>query len=155
MSHETIDYFEILHAKGYRVTPQRVVILDAVCEGNGHTIVGEIYARAKRMDPAINRSTLYRTLDLFQQIGLVVSAEIGTGEKVYEVAESEAHYHLICRGCGHTEIIDHALIHPLFKKIEQRYRFTIQTDHHVIFGMCAACQQNDETRRKQGQSSKR
>lgn len=154
MSHETIDYFEILHSKGYRVTPQRVVILDAVCEGGGHTTVGEIYARAKRMDPAIDRSTLYRALDLFQQVGLVVSAEIGTGEKVYEVAESEAHYHLICRGCGHTEIIDHELIHPLFEMIEQRYRFAIQTDHHVIFGECATCQQNDETRKNQGLSSK-
>ena len=144
MSHNSLDFFEILHDKGYRVTPQRIVILDAICEGNGHTTVGEIFARAKRMDSALDRSTLYRALDLFQQVGLVVSAEIGTGEKVYEIAESEAHYHLICRGCGHTEVIDNELISPLFEKIKQRYQFAIQTDHHVIFGECVVCQQNNK-----------
>lgn len=142
MSHESVDFFEILHRGGYRVTPQRLVILDAVCAGNGHTTLGEIYVRTKRMDPSIDRSTLYRALGLFEQVGLVVSADLGTGEKVYEIAESENHYHLICRECGHTELIDHDLIQPLFEKLEQRYRFSIQTDHHVIFGTCPDCQES-------------
>ncbi len=141
MSHESIDYFHILHAGGYRVTPQRLVILDAVCQGNGHTTLGEIYLRTRRMDPSIDRSTLYRALDLFEQVGLVVSAEISGGEKVYEIAAGGAHYHLVCRDCGHAELIDHELIQPLYEELGRRYHFAIQTDHHVIFGACAACQQ--------------
>src|SRR3989304_6343052 len=63
MSHQNLDYVRILHNRGYRVTPQRVTILDAVCEGEGHSTLGAIYARARKHDPQIDMSTVYRALD--------------------------------------------------------------------------------------------
>jgi Fur family ferric uptake transcriptional regulator len=139
MSHESIDVSEILHTSGFRVTPQRLIILDAVCQGNGHTRIGDICSRTSRMDPSIDRSTVYRALSLFQQVGLVLSSEIDTGEKVYEIAESQSHYHLTCRECGQTELVDQNLTRPFIEMLEELYGFTISADHHVIFGMCTDC----------------
>ena len=80
MSHHSIEYEAILHAAGHRITPQRILILDTVCDAGGHTSLGEIYAWAHKSDPTIDRSTLYRTLKLFVDLGLVLSADTGDGE---------------------------------------------------------------------------
>jgi Fe2+ or Zn2+ uptake regulation protein len=79
MSHETMDYEGVLHAAGHRVTPQRVMILDAVCDGGGHTTLKQVYTRVTHMDDTIDRSSIYRTLKLFVELGLVVSAETSAG----------------------------------------------------------------------------
>lgn len=145
MTHESLDYYNILRSRGYRVTPQRLVILDAICEGKGHTTLGEIYARAKIVDSSIDRSTLYRALELFKKVGLVVSANVGGGEEVYEIVQSEAHHHLACLKCGKIERVEHELVQPMFDKLEHSHNFTIKMDHLVIFGTCLSCQQNEET----------
>jgi Fe2+ or Zn2+ uptake regulation protein len=137
-----MDYFDILRSSGYRVTPQRQIILDAICDGKQHTTLGEIYARAKKADSAIDRSTLYRTLDLFERMSIVVSANVGTGEKVYEIAKAEAHHHLVCKKCGKEESVDRQLVQPLFDILELQHDFTIKMDHLVIFGICMTCQQD-------------
>src|SRR5262245_9187430 len=100
MTHFDIDYVSIIHNAGHRVTPQRLLILDAVCEGGGHTTLGEIYARARVVDPSLDRSTLYRTLKFFVELGLVVAADMGDGETYYEIAKPHPHHHLVCRRCG-------------------------------------------------------
>ena len=139
MSHDTINYFDILRSNGYRVTPQRLTVLDAICEGAGHTSLGEIYMRTKVIDPTIDRSTLYRALDLFEKVGLVVSANEVSGEKVYEIAKADAHHHLACKDCGKVEKVDHQLVQPMFDLLEYSHNFTIKMDHLMIFGICQAC----------------
>lgn len=139
MSHHTLSYEDILREAGHRVTPQRIHILDAVCDANGHTTLGEIYARVRRVDATIDRSTLYRTLKLFVQLGLVVSAETGDGETYYEIAKPHHHHHLVCRVCGTQQEIDDTLLEPLFAQLLARYGFEAHTDHLVFAGTCAAC----------------
>src|SRR3954471_6795678 len=80
MSHENMDYEGVLHAAGHRVTPQRLMILDAVCDGAGHTTLKEVAARVQQMDDTIDLSSVYRTLKLFVELGLVISAETPAGE---------------------------------------------------------------------------
>lgn len=140
MSHYTTDYEEIIRAAGHRVTPQRVFILDAVCEGGGHTSLGEIYTRVHQLDPTIDRSTLYRTLKLFVDLGLVVSADTGTGETYYEIAKSHPHHHLVCRRCGKEQEIEHTVMQRMFDQVFQEYGFKPATDHMVLFGLCEDCQ---------------
>jgi Fur family ferric uptake transcriptional regulator len=140
MSHHTIDYEEIIHAAGHRVTPQRILILDAVCEAGGHTTLGEIYARAHAVDTSLDRSTLYRTLKLFVSLGLVVSADVN-GETYYEIAKPQHHHHLVCRQCGKEQEIEHAAMQGMFDQVFQRYGFQADTDHLVLFGLCIDCQQ--------------
>ncbi|HRL14082.1 MAG TPA: Fur family transcriptional regulator [Aggregatilineales bacterium] len=139
MSHNTIDYQEIIRAAGHRVTPQRELILDAVCESGGHTTLGQIFARVRQSDPSIDRSTLYRTLKLFVELGLVVSADTGGGETLYEIAGLRRHHHLVCRVCGQEQEIDHAVVARMFEQVFQQYAFTADTDHLVLFGICAHC----------------
>lgn len=139
MSHHRIAYEDILRAAGYRVTKQRILILDAVCDGNTHTTLGQIYARIRVHDPSIDRSTLYRTLKLYVELGIVVSAEPGDGETYYEIAKPHRHHHLVCRKCGREQEIDHTIIKNMFDQLHDIYDFSADSDHLVIMGICIDC----------------
>src|SRR5258708_35267 len=89
-----IDYGSLLRHRGFRMTPQREIILDAIGAGHGHTSFDEIFARVQARSPAMNRATIYRTLEFLRQQELVFSAEIG-GQTVYEIAAGELHHHLV------------------------------------------------------------
>jgi len=140
-----MDYEGIMHRAGYRVTPQRVMILDAVCEGGGHTTLKQIYGRLHRMDATIDRSSVYRTLKLFVALRLVVSAETSTGETLYEIAKPKPHHHLICRICGKEQEIGQEAMAGMFALVERQFAFTIATDHLVLYGICADCQKESVT----------
>lgn len=138
MSHHEQDYVTSLRAQGYRVTPQRQTILDAVCAGGGHTTLPEIYARVQATSPAINLATVYRTLDFLQQAGLIVAADIG-GHTVYEIAGPTPHHHLVCQVCGREEHIEPGLVQAFFTAVAQAHDFDVEMHHVVLNGRCAQC----------------
>lgn len=140
MSHGSRDYEGIMRAAGHRVTPQRVQILDAVCAANGHTSLGEVYARVRQYDRTIDRSTVYRALKLFVELGLVVSADTGDGEVYYEIAKPQQHHHLVCRKCGKAQEIAHDVMDAMYGAVLGRYGFAVESDHLVLRGLCAECQ---------------
>jgi Fe2+ or Zn2+ uptake regulation protein len=140
MSHKNVDYASKIRDRGFRLTPQRELILDAVCEGGGHTTFDEIYDRVQARAPAVSVATIYRTLDFWCEMGVVVSAEID-GQKVYEIAKQQPHHHLVCRTCGCVEPLEHELMQGLFETIEKRHRFHIDMDHLVLRGRCERCRQ--------------
>lgn len=139
MSHNKINYLEIFHRNGYRVTDQRQVILDAICEADGHTSVGEIYYRAKKLDNGINRSTIYRGLDVLVELGIVNVAEDVNGEKVYELVREQPHHHLICRTCGQDIEIENSVIEEFYQHLQTQYNYKVEMDHLIIFGVCPKC----------------
>lgn len=139
MSHFGLAYEEIIRGAGCRVTGQRILILDAVCAGAGHTTLGEIFARLRKVDKSIDRSTLYRTLKLFVKLKLVVSAETGTGETQYEIATAPQHHHLVCQRCGRRQAIDNAVFEGLFQAVLAKHGFTVETNHFVLIGLCPDC----------------
>lgn len=139
MSHEELNYDEILRSRGFRVTMQRLMILDAICEAGDHSTIGQIVAHLKHMDTSIDRSTVYRALDLFVELGLVVSGDVGLGEPVYEIAQKTAHHHLVCETCGRTVTLTQQDLQPVFTELGQKYDFSITMDHLIITGLCAAC----------------
>ncbi len=138
MPHRRLGYTDRIRERGFRLTPQREMILDAVCEGGGHTTFEEIYRRVQAKAPSINRTTVYRTLDFLRQLRLVVAAEI-EGRTVYEIASEEPHHHLICRSCGRVEQVDHEIFEELSHYIDQRYHFRVDFDHMVLPGVCPRC----------------
>jgi Fur family ferric uptake transcriptional regulator len=140
MTHNQIDYPQILRSRGYRVTPQRVTILDAICEGEGHSTLGEIYARAHKQDPAIDKSTVYRALELFEKVGLVLSAEFDRHERGYEIIKPERHHHLICEKCWTEFDIEHRAVEDFYATLENEYGFHVTKDHLVVSGICPDCQ---------------
>ena len=140
MSHDNLDYEGILRRAGHRVTRQRLHILDAVCEGGGHTTLKQIYARVREADASIDRSSLYRALKLFAVVGLVVVAVTPNGETYYEIPKPHAHHHLVCRNCGAEIEIGPEAVLRMFEEVFRRYHFKVDADHLVLRGLCAGCQ---------------
>ncbi|CAA9333884.1 MAG: hypothetical protein AVDCRST_MAG40-2067 [uncultured Gemmatimonadaceae bacterium] len=141
MTHNQLHWENTLWDAGYRVTRQRSLILDAVCAGGGHTTLGDVYARVRRADRAIDRSTVYRALHLFVALGVVLAADTGKGETLYEIARPQPHHHLVCRACGAEREIGDAALGAMFREIDARHGFAVATDHLVLFGTCAACRE--------------
>ena len=139
MSHQNSDYARLMHERGFRVTPQRQLILDAICESGGHAAPEAVYARVRQRSPAVNRATIYRNLDYLCAMHLVTSTDVGQGGKVYEIACEAPHHHLVCRECGDVIQIDHSLAKAFFSRIKRTYDFTVETDHLALFGLCGKC----------------
>lgn len=138
MSHHRWDYAALMRERGFRVTPQRQLVLDAICEGDGHTTPDEIYQRVRARTPHVNRATVYRNLDFLCEMRLVVAVQIG-GQMYYEIAGDAPHHHLICHNCNRMEQISHATVKALFDKIEREQKFLVDMDHLALFGLCQKC----------------
>ena len=139
MTHYLLGWEQRLWATGHRVTRQRALILDAVCAGDGHTPLGEVYTRVRRADRSVDRSTVYRALRLFEEVGLVVAADTGGGETYYEIKRPQPHHHLVCRRCRKEQEIGDAALGAMSDEVLRRHGFQVATDHLVLFGVCAAC----------------
>ena len=146
MSHQNLNYSALMHERGFRVTPQRQLILDAICEGDGHTTPDEIYTRLHAKSPAVNRATVYRTLDFLCELRLVVALR-ESGQTYYEIAGDAPHHHLVCRTCGIMEDIGHDTLKTLFAKIEREQQFLVDMDHLALFGLCKRCRDAEERSR--------
>lgn len=143
MSHQDLDFAALLRKQGYRVTLQRQLILDAVCESGGHSTPEQIYERVRAKSTAINRATVYRTLDLLRELQVVVAADIGDGHTGYELAGETPHHHLICRKCGIQQQVDHKTIKSLSAKIKREYQFSVDLNHLTLFGLCEQCHNSE------------
>jgi Fur family ferric uptake transcriptional regulator len=131
----------LLREAGQRVTPQRLMILGAFARPGEHLTADEVFARVEALTPALNRSTIYRTLELFRDLGLISETDLGGGVRHYELLDDGRHHHLICRDCGAMIELDDALVEPLRQRIRDRYGFAACIDHLALFGWCPACQQ--------------
>ncbi len=138
MSHDKQDYAKRIRELGFRLTPQRQMILDAVCEAGGHATASEIYRRVTESAPAINRATIYRTLNFFCELRLLVTGEIA-GKTIYEIAAPVPHHHLACRCCGQVKALSDHHFRELAEHLLAEHDFKAEIDHLTIPGLCAAC----------------
>lgn len=139
MSHENRDYIQALREKGYRVTPQRLIVLDAICDIGGHAEISEIMARVNYLDNSIDKSTVYRAIDVLCDVGLVVATELDNQTRVYNVVGSD-HHHLVCQSCGGIITISDCDLQSLLHDIQAKYGFQIQDEHLAFQGLCKTCQ---------------
>jgi Fe2+ or Zn2+ uptake regulation protein len=146
MTHTTSDYAKRIRAQGFRLTPQRQMILDAICELGGHVTPEAIYHRVSARAPAVNRATVYRNLDFLCEVRLVVAAHIGR-QTVYEIAGEAPHHHLICRTCDTVIPLDHASVEAFFDQVERQHDFGVDMDHLTLFGLCPCCRKTIQARR--------
>ena len=128
-----------LKNKGYRLTPQRRLILGIIHEADAHLTAEAILGQLEDRISGANKSTVYRTLDLLEGLGLVVKSEL-EGGRVYHHAEEGHHHHLVCKGCGRQFHCDEAALEPLKESLREKLGFEADLSHHVIRGLCAACQ---------------
>jgi Fur family ferric uptake transcriptional regulator len=129
---------ETLRAKGYRITPQRQLVLDAVARLQ-HGTPDEICAEVQRSASGVNLSTVYRTLELLEELGMVTHTHLGHGAPTYHAATVEDHLHLVCRDCGAVTETDVALADDLVARLAEQHRFETDVAHFAIYGRCEAC----------------
>ena len=128
-----------LSEQGYRLTPQRIMILSALENSDNHISAEEIYSQIVAKYPNVNISTVYRTLELLKQLGLVTETDLGEGRVRYHTAEKGHHHHLVCRECGAIIDLDEALLAPLKLALLREYKFSADLKHLAIMGRCVNC----------------
>ncbi len=133
-------YAEKLQSLGYRMTPQRHVILHVLRSSGGHLTPAQIFERARATTPGMTETTVYRTLEFLTENNIVQSKMTGSGHQVYEIAEAD-HYHLVCRKCGSEVEIRPDPIQFLYHELEKTTRFQSVDGRITFFGLCPACQE--------------
>ena len=128
-----------LQERGYRLTPQRLMILEAVEQSANHVSAEEIFDQVKTKYPYINISTIYRTLELFRDLSLVTETDLGGVKRYHPVGDGQ-HHHLVCRSCGATTELDQAILAPVKERILTEHGFRADLTHLAILGRCARCQ---------------
>lgn len=127
-----------LRAKGYRVTPQRQLVLEAVTNLE-HATPEQICAEVQRTARGVNISTIYRTLELLEEIGFVKHAHLGHGPPNYHLARDAEHIHLVCRSCGAATDADPDAALGLAAELEKRFGFVTDVHHLTVYGACSDC----------------
>ncbi|MBC3843556.1 transcriptional repressor [Streptacidiphilus sp. 4-A2] len=132
------DWQSDLRAKGYRLTPQRQLVLQAV-GALEHATPDDILTEVRRTANGVNISTVYRTLDLLEELDLVSHAHLGHGAPTYHLADHDQHLHLVCRDCERVTETDVALAAPFVESLRSVHGFETDMKHFAIFGRCADC----------------
>ena len=133
------DMIGELSKQGYRLTPQRMMILSAIENSDNHISAEEIYAQVVAKYPNVNISTVYRTLELLKRLGLVTETDMGEGRVRYHPAEKGHHHHLVCQECGAIIDLDESLLASLKSALLREYKFSADLRHLAIFGRCINC----------------
>ncbi len=126
-----------LHERGLRMTPQRQLVLDAI-RALGHATPEQICAHVQRSAPAVNITTIYRTLDLMERIGIVRHTHLGHGAPTYSEREHE-HVHLVCHACGAVDEVPPELLDDLARHLADRRGFALDVTHLALSGLCRDC----------------
>lgn len=128
-----------LQEKGYRLTPQRMMVVEALHGGADHISAEEIYEQVRAKYPYANISTVYRTLELLKELSLVTETELGDGKVRYHPSDEGHHHHLICQRCGAILDLPEAVLSKLQKELLDKYAFQADLRHLAIFGLCSNC----------------
>ena len=128
-----------LSEQGYRLTPQRMMILSAIENSDSHISAEEIYAQVVAKYPYVNISTVYRTLELLKRLGLVNETDLGEGRVRYHPVDKGHHHHLVCTECGAIIDLDESTLSPLKSALLREYKFIADLRHLAIWGRCVNC----------------
>lgn len=134
----TEDWRSILRDSGHRLTPQRELVLRAV-ERLGHATPDEVLTAVRTQSQAVNISTVYRTLELLEELGLVRHAHITDRAPTYHSAAAPEHVHLVCRECGTITEVTPEEVAPMTEVLQSRYGFATDIGHLTVFGTCRTC----------------
>jgi len=130
---------KILRQAGKRITPQRLLILETMREAGGHLDADEIHRLARQKAPRLSLSTVYRTLAMLKEAGLVDELRLGEEHYHYELRGEKGHHHLVCQGCGKVIEFECPFSQELLHDLSEEYDFEITEIHLDLVGYCAEC----------------
>jgi Fur family ferric uptake transcriptional regulator len=132
-----------LRGSGYRLTPQRQLILRAV-EELGHATVDDVLTQVRTQASAVNASTVYRTLEVLEELGLVRHTHLSDRAPTYHSAREPEHFHLVCRRCQRVRSVEPATAAALIATLRSDHGFDVDLGHLAIFGQCVECEADAE-----------
>lgn len=132
-----------LRARGLRWTPQRRLLVGVLAASSGHVIGSELVERCRAIDPETIPSTVYRTLDLLEELGIVRHAHGADGREEFHVMPQAEHGHLHCRGCRQTWEIDAHEAAVLVEALSADRGFQVDLSHLSVSGICRECATSD------------
>jgi Fur family ferric uptake transcriptional regulator len=130
----------MLRERGLRLTPQRQLILEAVHE-LGHATPESVHHHVRARAAGVNITTVYRTLELLEELGLVSHTHLSHGSPTYHAAGQNQHVHLVCRSCGSITEVDPSVMRPVTDQLRQEQGFRVDVGHVSLFGVCGNCKE--------------
>ena len=131
--------------QGHFLTTQRRLLLELMQDAEGHIDAKELYQRARARDESIGWATVYRSLNLFKELGLVDEMRLGKMRCFYEVKQSSDHQHLVCKGCGKVMEIQNPHFQKLVKAIRHEHGFRVTKAELYLEGYCPECEDKEKT----------
>ncbi len=142
-------YIDALRSHGFRITPQREMIIEAIAHAGHHINADEVYGQVKQHTQSMNIATVYRTLDLLVEQGLATRIDLGEGRVIYATYQHGPHIHLVCRQCGQVTDANQDLLSNLTQQLQANYRFAADLQHISILGLCQDCQAKSPGRQEE------
>lgn len=135
---------ERLHERGLRWTPQRRLLVDVLAGTDGHITGAELVERCREQEPEVTPSTVYRTLDVLEDIGLIRHAHGLDGREEFHVRPAREHGHMHCSVCHRAWEIGADDVSGLVRDFERERGFRVDLGHLSVVGICADCQEGSD-----------
>ena len=135
---------QTIQMQGHFQTAQRRLLLELIRDSEEHLDAKELYQRARAKDESIGPATVYRTLNLFKELGLVDERKLGKVCCCYELKKSSEHQHLVCQGCGKVIEFQNPYFNKLIKAVQREHGFKITKAELCLEGYCEHCEQEEK-----------
>jgi Fur family transcriptional regulator, ferric uptake regulator len=143
---DTTPWMAALDDAGYFVTEPRRVVAGMVAERDSHFTANDLVGEAKRSRLGVGRATVFRALELFEQLGLVERLDLPNGGHAYVVCQPAHHHHVICTGCGRSAEVGDLGVSSIATEVESQTGFTLDSHRIELYGVCPSCRTTDADR---------
>ncbi len=141
------ELVQFMDRRGLRSTEQRRVIIEQLFGVTDHVTIDQLLESVRAVDPRVGYATVYRTMKLLAEGGLVHERKFGDGFTRYELADAHAHHdHLICLDCGKITEFEEPAIEELQDRIALRHGFLVRDHKHELYGTCAECAKKSDVK---------
>lgn len=135
--------------RGLRSTEQRRLIIDTLFDAGEHVTIDGLLRQVRAIDGRVGYATVYRTMKLLAESGVVQEHKFGDGFTRYELSDEDAHHdHLICLECGKITEFEEPSIEELQDRVASRYNFLVKQHKHELYGVCSECQKKLAKKRR-------
>ena len=134
---------EVLRSRGLRLTAQRQLVLEAVYD-LGHATPDQVHTKVSETAAGVNITTVYRTLELLEELGLVTHAHLSHGAPTFHAVNEEQHVHLVCRTCNRIEEVPSTMVDEFAHKLADERGFVLDISHVALFGECRGCAEDSD-----------
>ena len=144
MSKQFIYLRTAVQEQGYRLTAARQTILQALADSGGHVTADDLVAMVRQEAPGVGRMTVYRTLELLNNLGLIRPVYQGTGAAHYILMDNGHHHHLVCSACHKVIEFSDCVLGEIERLVCGRFQFQVESHLLEVYGRCPDCQQTSE-----------